>query len=169
VGRLAPVKGQRELIEALHGLGRDDVHAVFFGRDVEQGGAYGAELERLSEGLNVHWVGFRADATAALGEADAVVLPSWIEGLPLVVLEAMAHGKPVVATAVGGTPEAVVDGQTGLLVAPRDVPGLSAALERLVGDEELRRRLGEAGRTRVEAHFSASEMCGRILEIYAEL
>jgi glycosyltransferase involved in cell wall biosynthesis len=169
VGRLAPVKGQRELIEALRGLGRDDVHVVFFGRDVEQGGAYGAELERLSEGLNVHWAGFRADATAALGEADAVVLPSWIEGLPLVVLEAMAHGKPVVATAVGGTPEAVVDGETGLLVAPRDVPALSAALERLVGGEELRRRLGDAGRRRVEAHFSAREMTRRILEIYDEL
>jgi glycosyltransferase involved in cell wall biosynthesis len=169
VGRLAPVKGQRELIEALRRLGRDDVHAVFFGRDVEKNGAYAAELERLSAGLNVHWAGFRADASAALGEADAVVLPSWIEGLPLVVLEAMAQARPVVATAVGGTPEAVVDGETGLLVAPCDVPALSTALEQLVRDEGLRRRLGEAGRRRVEAHFSADGMKRRILEIYGEL
>ena len=169
VGRLAPVKGQRELIGALRGLGRDDVHVIFFGRDVEQGGAFGAELERLAEGLNVRWAGFRADAAAALGEADALVLPSWIEGLPLVVLEAMAQAKPVVATAVGGTPEAVVDGTTGLLVQPHDVPALAAALERLLGDGDLRRRLGDAGRTRVEEHFPVSAMTRRILEIYDEL
>jgi glycosyltransferase involved in cell wall biosynthesis len=169
VGRLAPVKGQQELVEALRDLGRNDVHVVFFGRDVERGGAFAAELERLADGLNVRFAGFRADAAAALGEADALVLPSWIEGLPLVVLEAMAQAKPVVATAVGGTPEAVVDGDTGLLVAPRDVSALTGALERLVGDEDLRRRLGEAGRRRVEAHFSANAMTRRILEIYAEL
>lgn len=169
VGRLAPVKGQQELVEALRGLGRDDVHVVFFGRDVEQGGAYAVELERLADGLNVRFAGFRIDAAAALAEADALVLPSWIEGLPLVVLEAMAQAKPVVATAVGGTPEAVVDGDTGLLVAPRDVPALTRALERLLGDEDLRRRLGAAGRSRVEAHFSAHAMTQRILEIYAQL
>ena len=169
VGRLAPVKGQRELIEALRGLARDDVHAVFFGRDVERGGAFGAELERLAEGLNVRFAGFRADAAAALAEADALVLPSWIEGLPLVVLEAMAQGKPVVATAVGGTPEAVVDGETGLLVSPRDVPALAGALERLLGDEDLRQQLGEAGRRRAEEHFPVSAMTRRILEIYDEL
>jgi glycosyltransferase involved in cell wall biosynthesis len=169
VGRLAPVKGQRELIEALRELGRSDVHVVFFGRDVERGGAFGAELERLAEGLSVHFAGFRADAAAALGEADALVLPSWIEGLPLVVLEAMAQAKPVVATAVGGTSEAVVDGETGLLVPPHDVSALAWALGRLLGDEPLRRRLGEAGRSRVEAHFSASAMTQRILEIYDEL
>ena len=166
VGRLAPVKGQRELIEALHVMGRNDVHAVFFGRDVEQGGAFRAQLEQLAKGLNVHWAGYRPDAAAALGEADVLVLPSWIEGLPLVVLEAMAQAKPVVATAVGGTREAVVEGETGLLVPPRDVPGLSSALERLLGDEDLRQRLGDAGRRRVERHFTASAMTGRILEIY---
>jgi glycosyltransferase involved in cell wall biosynthesis len=169
VGRLAPVKGQRELIEALRGLGREDVHVVVFGRDLERGGAYCAELERLAVGLNVRFAGFRADAAAALGEVDALVLPSWIEGLPLVVLEAMAQAKPVVATAVGGTPEAVVDGETGLLVSPRDVTALTEALGRLLRDEDLRRRLGNAGRRRVEAHFSASAMTGRILEIYGEL
>jgi glycosyltransferase involved in cell wall biosynthesis len=169
VGRLAPVKGQRELIEALRGLGRNDVHVVFFGGDVERGGAFAKELERLAEGLNVRFAGFRSDAAAALGEVDALILPSWIEGLPLVVLEAMAQARPVVATAVGGTPEAVLDGETGLLVPPRDVPALAGALEQLVGDGDLRRRLGEAGRSRVEAHFSASAMSQRILEIYDEL
>ena len=169
VGRLAPVKGQRELIAAVRDLGRDDVHVVFLGRDVERDGAFQAELEELGAGLNVHFAGFRAEAAAALGEADALVLPSWIEGLPLVVLEAMALAKPVVATAVGGTPEAVVDGETGLLVPARDVPALTVALERLVDDEQLRRRLGDAGRSRVESQFSAGAMSQRILEIYGEL
>jgi glycosyltransferase involved in cell wall biosynthesis len=167
VGRLAPVKGQRELIEALRSL--PEVHAVFLGRDLERGGAYAVELERLAKGLNVHFPGFRGDAASALREADALVLPSWIEGLPLVVLEAMAHAKPVVATAVGGTPEAVVHEETGLLVPPRDVPALRAALTRLVDDPELRQRLGESGRDRVDTHFQASAMTGRILEIYDEL
>jgi glycosyltransferase involved in cell wall biosynthesis len=168
VGRLAPVKGQRELIEALRGLQRDDAHAVFLGRDLERGGDYTRELQHAA-GPNVHFAGFRADAASALREADALVLPSWIEGLPLVVLEAMAHAKPVVATAVGGTPEAVVDGETGLLVSPRDAPALEAALARLLDDAGLRRRLGEAGRDRVERHFHAAAMTARILEIYGEL
>jgi glycosyltransferase involved in cell wall biosynthesis len=168
VGRLAAVKGQRELIEALRELGRDDVHAVLLGRDLERGGDYAREL-RLAAGPNVHFAGFHANAASALREADALVLPSWIEGLPLVVLEAMAHAKPVVATSVGGTPEAVIDGETGLLVPPRDVPALQTALTRLLDDAELRRSLGEAGRDRVEKHFQATAMTGRILEIYGEL
>jgi glycosyltransferase involved in cell wall biosynthesis len=167
VGRLAPVKGQRELTEALRRF--PGVHAVFLGRDLERGGAYADELRGLAEGLDIHFAGFRADAAAALREVDALVLPSWIEGLPLVVLEAMAHAKPVVATAVGGTPEAVVDGETGLLVPPRDVPALGAALARLLDDAELRRRLGGAGRQRVETRFQATAMTGRILEIYDQL
>jgi glycosyltransferase involved in cell wall biosynthesis len=169
VGRLAPVKGQRELIEALRSFGRGEVHAVFFGRDLERGGEYASELQRLASRLDAHFAGFRPDASSALREVDALVLPSWIEGLPLVVLEAMAHGKPVVATAVGGTPEAVVDGETGLLVPPHDIPALEAALGRVVTDAELRRRLGDAGRERVETHFQASAMNRRILEIYDEI
>ncbi|MDX6513002.1 MAG: hypothetical protein QOE36_2506 [Gaiellaceae bacterium] len=169
VGRLAPVKGQRELIEALRSLRRNNVHAVFLGRDLERGGAYAEQLVRLGEGLNVHFAGFRPDAASALREVDALVLPSWIEGLPLAVLEAMAHAKPVVATAVGGTPEAVADGLTGLLVPPRDAPALGMSLTRLLDDEELRRQLGEAGRERVESRFEAKTTTGRILEIYDEI
>jgi glycosyltransferase involved in cell wall biosynthesis len=169
IGRLAPVKGQRELIEALRSLGRGDMHAIFFGRDLERGGDYASELERFADGLDVHFAGFRADASSTLREVDALVLPSWIEGLPLVVLEAMAHAKPVVATTVGGTPEAVVDGETGLLVPPRDVRALGTALARLADNEGLRRRFGESGRERVETHFQASAMTRRILEIYDEI
>jgi glycosyltransferase involved in cell wall biosynthesis len=173
VGRLAPVKGQRELLEAVASLRTDGLRAVFFGRDLERGGAYRRELELCANELGlggvIHFAGFRADAAAALREADALVLPSWIEGLPLAVLEAMAHAKPVVATAVGGTPEAVLEGQTGLLVPPRDVPALAAALRALIEDEDLRLRLGAAGRERVEARFRATAMTERILQLYDEI
>ena len=74
------------------------------------------------------------------------MLPSWIEGLPIVVLEAMAHAQAGVATPVGGTAELVVDGETGLLVPPRDPAALAEALRTLVDDPERARRLGEAGR-----------------------
>src|SRR5205085_5504934 len=107
VGRLAPVKGQRELIAAL--AMTPGVHAVLIGEDLESGGAYRRELEAEAERLGladrVVFAGYRPNAAAGLAEADALVLPSRIEGLPIVVLEAMAHGKPVVATPVGGTAE----------------------------------------------------------------
>jgi glycosyltransferase involved in cell wall biosynthesis len=175
VGRLAPVKGQRELIQALGRLRRQHprLHAVLIGEDLETGGAFRLELEQLAASLGledlVHFAGFRPDAAAALREVDALVLPSWIEGLPLTVLEAMAHGRPVVATAVGGTPEAVVDGETGLLVPPRDVDALTSALDRLLSDALLRGRLGEAGRARVRERFEAAAMERRVLEVYGEV
>src|SRR5207302_1116688 len=86
--------------------------------------------------------------------AAVVVCPSYREGLPLCVLEAMAHGRPVVASAVGGIPELVEDGVTGYLVEPGDVAGLRAAIERLLADPALRRRLGRAGRARVAERCS---------------
>jgi glycosyltransferase involved in cell wall biosynthesis len=82
-------------------------------------------------------------------DAAVVVLPSYREGLPLAVIEAMAHGRPVVATRVGGIPELVEDGVTGFLVEPGDRDGLRAALERLLGDPALRRRMGAEARRRV--------------------
>ena len=172
VGRLAPVKGQRQLLEAVARLpaATAAVHVVVIGADTEADGAYAAELGRLAArlrlGETVHFTGFRDDAAAAIQELDALVLPSSIEGLPLVVLEAMAHAKPVVATAVGGTPEAVLDGETGLLVPPDDVAALAAALERIVSDAHLRRNLGRAARLRVAEHFDAGRMAQRVLEVY---
>ena len=166
IARLAEVKGQHDLIEALREL--PGVHAVFAGEDLEQGGAYRRQLEREA-GDRVRFLGYRDDVPAIIEALDVLVLPSWIEGLPLVVLEAMAHSKPVVATDVGGTAEAVVDGETGLLVPPRDPPALAAAIRRLLDDPEAARRMGEAGRRRVEERFSAEAMSRRVLEIYDEV
>jgi len=168
IARLCDVKGQRELIEATALV--PDVQVAIAGADLEQNGAYRALLERLAadRGVSdrVHFLGFRDDASAVLDQLDVVVLPSWIEGLPIIVLEAMAHAKPVIATAVGGTAELVEDGETGLLVAPRDPPQLAGAIRSLAADASLRDRLGRAGRGRVERCFSESEMTRRILEVY---
>lgn len=170
IGRLCDVKGQREAIAALALLARGDVTLLLAGEDLESGGAYRSALERqaadLGLGERVRFLGRRDDVSALLAAAAALVLPSWIEGLPLVVLEAMAAGLPVVATSVGGTPEAVVDGETGLLVPPRDVPALAAAIDALVADPERARGMGEAGRRRARERFDASTAAQRILGFY---
>jgi glycosyltransferase involved in cell wall biosynthesis len=166
VARLAEVKGQRELIRALGGL---DAAAVLVGRDFEQNGAFERQLAAEAErsGARVVFAGYRPDVPALIEGCDVFCLPSHAEGLPLVLLEAMSRGKPVVATAVGGTPELVIDGETGLLVAPGDVEALRAALRRLLDDPELGRRLGAAGAERVRESFSAEAAAAVVLRLYA--
>lgn len=170
VGRLCDVKGQRELIAALPRLGREDVTVLLAGDDVEAGGTYRRALEAQARELRVEgrvrFLGRRDDVPALLAAADALVLPSWVEGLPLVVLEAMAAGVPVVASSVGGTPEAVVDGETGLLVPPRDADALARALDGLLSDPARARALGEAGRLRARERFDADAAAQRILGLY---
>lgn len=172
VGRLCAVKGQRELIEAF-ATAPDDAWLVLVGADLEQGGAYEHELRAIAATAGVAervvFAGYRSDVHALIEELDVLALPSWIEGMPLVALEAMAHGKPVVATPVGGTPEVVADGVTGLLVPVRDPERLGAALGELLADPERARRLGEAGRDRVRERFSATASTDRVLEVYDEL
>jgi len=117
-------------------------------RGVLAGG--GSELERVrvsagSDGV-VQVLGARTDAPDLMGAADAVCLASDAEGVPMAILEAMALGRPVVATDVGGVSEAVESGVTGLLVPPNRPAQLAAAFEQLVFDPELRERLGAAGR-----------------------
>lgn len=171
VARLCDVKGQRELIDALAEL--PGVGAVLVGDDLEEGGAYRQRLERRAAELGVSdrviFTGHHPDPHAILDELDVFVLPSWTEGLSLAMLEAMAHGKPVVATPVGGTPEAVVDGETGVLVPVRDPQALAGAIRDLLADPDRALRLGESGRKRVAEHFSADAMTRRMLEIYDEV
>jgi glycosyltransferase involved in cell wall biosynthesis len=170
IARLCDVKGQRELLQALARV--PDAQLVLAGRDLEQGGAFQDALEHESERLGIRErveFGFREDVPALLETLDVVALPSWTEGLPIVLLEAMAHGRPVVATPVGGTPELVTDGETGLLVPPRDPEALAEALRRVLDDPDLARRLGEAGRARVAERFTAAEQARRILAIYDDV
>ena len=102
----------------------------------------------------VHWLGARDDIPGLLKSADVLVLASLWEGMPNVVLEAMAAGRAVVATAVEGTVELVISGETGWLVPPRDPEALGRALLEAARDPGLCRRLGRNGRARVEAEFS---------------
>jgi glycosyltransferase involved in cell wall biosynthesis len=168
IGRLCDVKGQRELIEAAALV--PGVHVVLVGDDLEQSGAYRTLLDGLARkrgvGDRVHLLGYRADAGELLDQLDVLVLPSWIEGLPGVVLEAMAHAKPVIATAVGGTPELIIDGETGVLVPPRDPRALADAITALIADPGRARTLGLAGRERAEREFSETAMTERVLEVY---
>jgi glycosyltransferase involved in cell wall biosynthesis len=171
VARLAEVKGQRTTIEALPAL--EGVNAVFVGRDLEFEGAYQGQLEQLAERLGVAdrvvFAGYVRDVDRRYAEFDVVVLPSLAEGLPLVLLEALAHARPVIATPVGGTPELVVNGETGLLVPPGDSKALAEAVRRLLDDPGLGRRLGEAGRELVRRRYSAERQAERILAIYEEV
>ena len=117
----------------------------------------------------VRFLGHRNDVPRLMAAADVVVLPSAYEGLPNVVLEAMRYRKPVVATAAPGTTEVVVDNETGLLVPVGDVMLLARAIRDLIRDPTRARRLGEAGRARVEAHFRAEMMIARFAELYEDL
>jgi glycosyltransferase involved in cell wall biosynthesis len=108
-------------------------------------------------------------ALGALYERAAVVAcPSHREGFGVVCAEAMAYGRPVVAGAVGGLLDLVVDGETGLLVPPRDVGALRTALERLLGDAELRRRLGAAARERIKERFAWPAVTDATIAAYEE-
>jgi L-malate glycosyltransferase len=114
----------------------------------------------------VRFLGYRADARALTGLLDVLVVPSLTEGSPLIVLEAMAAGVPVVASAVGGIPDQVRHGVEGILVPPDDPDALAGALGALLGDPAHAHRLGEAGRRRTENEFSHEALVRRIEAVY---
>jgi glycosyltransferase involved in cell wall biosynthesis len=132
-----------------------------------------AELEGRARELGLAercvFLGQRSDVPDLLAAADLFVLPSLFEGLPLSVLEAMAARRPVVATAIGGTDEAVLHEQTGLLVPPRDADALASAIRRLRADPALAHRLAAAGRERVEREFSSAVTARSVMRIYDEV
>jgi glycosyltransferase involved in cell wall biosynthesis len=150
-GRLSPEKGVLELVEAARGL-----NLVVAGD--------GPLRRQVPQAL-----GFVPPDELALlyARAALVACPSHREGFGVACLEAMAHGRPVVASAVGGLLDLVVDGETGIHVPPGDVPALRAALERLLGDRELRRHMGEAGRRRAGERFSWDAVTRETLDLYA--
>jgi glycosyltransferase involved in cell wall biosynthesis len=150
VGRLTPEKNIDVIAEATEGLPRKIVG------------------DGPLRGLLPDAIGFvsQDDLSPLYDGAGVVVLASRMEGLPTVLLEAMAHGKTVVATPVGGIPSLVEDGVTGFLVPVGDAVALRAAITKALGDPELRRRVGEAGRTRVRELCSWDRVITRTLDIY---
>lgn len=156
VGRLVVEKGLPELAAAWRRVAPDRPHLHLVIAGV---GKYEEEFRRLlGDAPRVHWLGFRRDVAAVMKALDLVVVPSWREPFGIVALEAMAAGRPVLATRAGGLAEVVADGETGRLVPPRDAEALATALDELASDPELGRRLGRAGRERVRERFSEERM-----------
>jgi glycosyltransferase involved in cell wall biosynthesis len=170
VGRLVADKGVATLLRAARA-----VAAVrpAFRLAIAGAGPCEAELRGLAADLGiaggvVDFLGEVRDVSGLLGRASLFVLPSLTEGMPLTVLEAMARGLPVVATSVGGTPEAVADGETGLLVPPGDATALAGALLRVHADPEGARRMGLAGRRRAEVRFDVRRMVSEYEALYRD-
>ena len=164
-GALERRKGHAVLLAAAARLppSGPPVRFVFAGAGREE-----AALRRLAGRLGgrVAFVGFRTDLGAMLAGADVVAMPSLQEGLGVAALEAMAAGRPVVASRVGGLGEAVVDGETGLLVPPGEPAALARALAELAADPARRARLGAAGRARVLARYTMAQMAEGTLACY---
>jgi glycosyltransferase involved in cell wall biosynthesis len=167
VAALVPHKGQRHLIEAARLVLPQVPDARFI---IAGEGELRPALERQfkEHHLEKHVLlaGFRPDVLSLHKAFDIFVMSSVTEGLGTSLLDAMAAGKPVVATMAGGIPEVVVDGETGFLVPPRDHDTMAGAIVKLLKDDGLRHRMGEAGRARVRTIFSAERMVQETLRVY---
>lgn len=172
VAHIFPRKGHEYLIEAVYYLKAvfPEIRCLIIG---EGDPAYKAKLELLAGDLSVsgqiHFLGFQENVFPSIAAMDIFVLPSVMEGLGIALLEAMAMGKPVVATHVDGIPEVVEDGVTGVLVPPRDSRVLSDTILKLLGNQAERQRMGSAACKRVRERFTQQLMCQKIQTVYDEL
>lgn len=170
IARLSPQKDIQTLLHAISDVVREfpNLRCLIVGDGDQR-----RELENLSQRLklreNVIFMGYRDDAREILEIFDVFVLSSLWEGFPLVVLEAMAANKPVIATRVAGTAEAMVDGKTGILVPLRDSKRLAESITKLLADQRLAQKMGVAGRHRVNKYFSAERMADDTERLYLDL
>jgi glycosyltransferase involved in cell wall biosynthesis len=175
VSRLTRLKGVEHFLQAAAALKPryPDVRFLIVGETSPPDPAYLQELQGLADALGiagqVTFTGRRSDVPDILGAADVAVMPSLNEALSNALLESMAAGAPVVATRVGGTPEALTDGETGLLVPPGDAAAITAAVSRLLDDRVLACRLGRAARARISEQFSVGRMVSATENLYGEL
>lgn len=166
-------KGQADLLQALAGLGREDVRLSLYGFESEAGERQ--RLETLADELglagqvSIPGPVTGADKDAAVAEASLFVLPSYDEGLPMAMLEAMAAGLPVIVTRVGAIPEAVVDDAEGLIYEAGDIATLRQHLERLLSDPERAAAIAGAGRQRVIDEFSLARSTELLERVYQTL
>jgi glycosyltransferase involved in cell wall biosynthesis len=170
VARLAPEKDHATLLRAFRTVRERGVAAELV---IVGGGELEATLRTLCHELGiesaVHFLGFRKNIPQLVHGMDLFVLPSRMEGVSLTLLEAMAAGKPVIATRVGGNPEVVVDHETGYLVGPGGADSLAAAMTRLLSQPALASQFGRAGRERALSAFSADRMVDAYAAQYAEV
>ena len=170
VGRLRAVKGVEYGIRAFASAiaQHENMHMALAGEG-EQLSYLRNLVTELGISEKVTFLGVRNDLPDLFSAADSVLMPSLNEGFPRTALEAMAAGKPVIATRVGGTPEAIIDAETGILVPPMDVGAMANALVKLVGDAGLQARLGSAGRQRARQNYSVDNYVARLDGLYRQL
>lgn len=171
IGTLWPYKGQADLLDALAMASLPQGWVLLLaGRDIDgQRARLEDQCAQLGLGAHIRFLGERGDVPALLGAADLHVTASHTEGVPNNVLEAMCAGLAVVATDVGGIPELVVDGQTGILVPSQDPPALAAAIAALAADGPRRTRMGAEARRRVVDSFSIEASVAALDAIYTGL
>ncbi len=164
VSRLVRHKGYPELLAAMRD---NDAELWVVGERLASDHGEDMEPYFAASGLaaRLRRLGYREDVPAILAAADMFVLPSHFEGLPMSIIEAMLTGLPVVATAIRGPREQVVEGETGLLVPPQQSAPLAVALRRLTDDAALRARMGEAGRARAVALYDEASVVARTLDL----
>ncbi len=168
VGRLEPVKGFTYFVEAAHAAAYAMPGLKFI---LAGDGSLRDKLEQQAEalGARMQFLGLRHDVPDLMAALDIFVLPSLNEGMGRVLLEAGAAGAPSVATAVGGVPDIIVDGKTGVLVAPREPAALARAILELAHDASLRTSMGGAARARIAPAYSIESMVRQIEDVYEEL
>ncbi len=168
VGRLSAEKGIAGLLKSLAMISPNERPALSIVGDGPLRGALDELVDRLGLGADVSFLGRlpEAETLDAIAQHDALVLPSFMEGLPIVLMEAMALGKPVIATRVAGIPELVSDGESGLLFTPSNWAELAERIADIAGDRDLRRRLGEAGKARVAAEFDVRKSAAILQDLF---
>jgi len=171
--RMLRDKGVHEFVAAASLLRTQGISARFLlAGDTDRGNPSAiaeAQLRRWRVEGNVEWMGHISDMHALYASSHIICLPSYHEGMPKVLLEAAACGRPVITTNVPGCRDAVVAGETGLLVPPRDSAKLADALRTLIQDRELRQRMGYRARRLAESRFGTNQVVARTLEIMQEL
>lgn len=170
LGRFVPAKGIYDLLEAVALLKPrfPDITLVCGGDGDTSGILDRSRKLGISDAVSMPgWI-TGTEKLKLLSQATLYVLPSYFEGIPMGILEAMAAGLPVVSTTVGGIPETVTDGTEGYLVKPGDVPGLVAAITNLLLDSSLRQKMGAAGMQRVHAEFSTVKVIPQIIDLYRD-
>ena len=170
IGRMVWQKGFEYLIEAIPATIKTSPNAKIL---IVGDGPLRKSLEDLSEKLrvkdNVIFTGFRSDIREILAAIDILVIPSLLEGFPMVTLEAMAMAKAIIATRIDGVIEQITDGENGILVPPQDHDALTESILKFIQDKELSKRLGRLARKKVEQEFSVEKMVAETEKVYLSL
>jgi glycosyltransferase involved in cell wall biosynthesis len=175
IGRIIPEKGQEEFIRAAGRIAqiRQDVEFLIAGEEYEDEQPFTQHLLKLANSLGisnrVRFLGYVHNIPELLAAVDVVVVPSWDEGFSMVTIEAMAAGRAVLASNVGGIRDIIKDSTTGLLFPPRDVSGLASKLLWVLSDSPLRERLASQGQREVIARFGREQIIDQIESLYLSL